>query len=122
MPKIILYYDGDCPICNQFKMYVDLRRKFDIELKNAREYLELMIQYKKEGMDISKGMILIIDNDMYHGKHAFMKLYSVCENPFPINIIYKVIAKSQVLSAISYSILTCIRKILLKWKGISPDF
>lgn len=122
MPKITLYYDGECPICNQFKLYIDLRKKFDVELKNAREYREMMVQYQKEGMDISKGMILILDNEKYHGKHAFMKLYSICDNPFPLNIIYGVVSKSHILSSISYSILTCIRRILLKWKGISPDF
>ena len=121
MSKITLYYDGDCPICNQFKLYVSLRKKFEIDLKNAREYRDLMIEYKKEGMDISEGMILVIDDTLYHGKHAFIKLYALCDNPFPLNGIYKMVSKSMLLSTISYNILTFIRKALLKVKGISTD-
>jgi predicted DCC family thiol-disulfide oxidoreductase YuxK len=37
---IKLYYDGDCPFCKKYAIFVDMRKKFDIQLINAREAKE----------------------------------------------------------------------------------
>ena len=42
LKKIKLYYDKDCPFCNEYSKYVECE-KHDIEIINAREELEKLI-------------------------------------------------------------------------------
>jgi CRISPR/Cas system-associated protein endoribonuclease Cas2 len=56
---IFLLYDGECYICQQFSIYVKLRKKYNVHIENAREDLHLIHRLQDEGYDINHGMLLI---------------------------------------------------------------
>lgn len=62
---VILYYDGDCLICKQFSKYVALKKKYNVEIRNAREYEDEIHALQKDGYDINQGMILISSRGIF---------------------------------------------------------
>lgn len=77
-PTLLLYYDGECPICNAYRDYVDIRRGHDLQLLNARDYPDEMHSFHARGIDINSGMILVdTSNDrIFHGAKAIVALNS----------------------------------------------
>ena len=68
--KIKLYYDKECPFCNEYSKYVELRKVYDIEIINAREALDKVKDYKDKGFDINNGMIIEFEDNIFQGSDA----------------------------------------------------
>ncbi len=65
-----LYYDGECPFCARYADYVRLRESIDLNLVNAREAPEAIAAFRAKGIDIDKGVILLLEGQTYHGAEA----------------------------------------------------
>ena len=65
--KIKLYYDKECPFCNEYSKYVELRKVYDMEIINAREALDKVKDYKDKGFDINNGMIIEFEDKFSKG-------------------------------------------------------
>lgn len=64
---IFVYYDGECRFCKHYAKYIWLFKKYDFQLRNAREYLAEMKEYHMRGIDINTGMIVEHNHETYHG-------------------------------------------------------
>lgn len=119
---ITLLYDGECPICRQYKKYVELRKKYDIALKNAREEKETVRRLREEGYDMNEGMILIIGDDIYHGEQALLRIESLIRPGKFRGAALKRLSASPRLTKAVYACMKGVRSLLLKWKNIDPRF
>lgn len=118
-PKAILYYDGDCPFCLQFQLYVELRKKVDIELRNARDYRLEMQQFKNDGIDINKGLIVLIDGNIFHGAKALNQVQKYLEPKSYLETKFMQIMSAKRLMAVLYPLINVFRKVLLCLKNKS---
>lgn len=119
--KLILLYDGDCPICQNYRDYIELRKNYDIELLNARENIELTKELFLKGYDINSGIILIKGENIFHKHEALVEISFLSK---PIHrfdrLIYSLSRKRSVMKII-YPFLFHFRKLLLKIKNIDSN-
>lgn len=115
--KIILLYDGECPICQRYRDYVELRQKYNLQLYNAREHPELIKRLMNKGYDINAGMILIVQEQIFHKQDVLVVLASMLESKGPADYILRKIMKTPLLMKVFYPFLFRLRWLLLKWRG-----
>ena len=70
--RLILYYDGLCPICTRYRDYVAVRRAVDLELRDARDHRSEIAALANAGHDINQGMILVTPGGVLHGADAIV--------------------------------------------------
>lgn len=111
MQNLTLYYDGECPICKRYTMFLKLKKDYHLILKDARESIELEDICTLNQIDINDGMILITEtNEILQGGWALLYLKKISNNK---NLFYRIfISKSMI--RITYPILKNIRLLLLK--------
>lgn len=111
MQSLTLYYDGECPICKRYTMFLKLKKDYHLILKDARESIELEDICTLNQIDINDGMILITEtNEILQGGWALLYLKKISNNK---NLFYRIfISKSMI--RITYPILKNIRLLLLK--------
>ncbi len=69
--SITIIYDGECPFCRSYVTYCRLREAFgEVTLTDAREVPELIAGYRARGIEINKGMIVIHEGTVHHGRDA----------------------------------------------------
>ncbi|MCL1077332.1 DUF393 domain-containing protein [Parashewanella spongiae] len=77
--QIKLYFDGDCPICNNIVLKRQLTEKgIQLTLVNARTLstIELNTFYQL-GFDLNAGMLIEFDRQYYYGHAALQLLFSL---------------------------------------------
>lgn len=76
-----LLYDGECPVCASFVAFAELRRRYPtLQLIDARHTPELVAELRRQGHDINRGMVLVLDRQLYFGAEANTKLASFRED------------------------------------------
>ncbi|MDN5086592.1 hypothetical protein ACOL21_07535 [Aliarcobacter butzleri] len=70
MKKLIIYYDGECPFCNEYTKVIKLKSDYKVFIRNARDYNKRMKVYCNQGFDINEGMIVVFDDKVSHGAEA----------------------------------------------------
>jgi len=116
-----LLYDGQCPICRRFALFVAVNRHTTLELKDARESPELVKRLKQEGLDPAEGVVVIDGPKRIQGEAAIVYLESFVH---PRSLWARVIRWSMArprLLTIVYPFLKGLRKLLLRCKGIPPE-
>ena len=69
--SIEIIYDGECPFCRSYVTYCRLREAFgEVTLTDAREAPERIAHYRARGMEINKGMIVLHEGKVHHGRGA----------------------------------------------------
>lgn len=120
MEKAILLYDGECPICNQYKNYVEIRKKYDLLIYNARENPELVNKLRKKGYDINKGMILILGDSIYHREQVLVMMEALTLQKGWYDRIIRIWIKTPWLIRLTYPVLKISRAILLRLLRKNP--
>jgi len=72
--NIDIYYDKECPFCNQYAKLIALKKDHSINIKNAREHLEILKEFKTKGFDINNGVIVVCNDNIYQGSDAIVFL------------------------------------------------
>lgn len=81
--KIELFYDKECPFCNYYANYIELKRNHDLILKNAREEEIQITEFKLLGFDINNGFIIKVDEvNFYQGADAIVFLNKLAKKEF----------------------------------------
>lgn len=119
--KVILLYDGQCPICQRYKDYVQLRRQYHLELYDARQQPELIHRLREQGYDINDGMILLIYGQIYHKQDALVMLATMLESKGLADLILKKLMRTPSLMKLLYPVFFRLRWLLLKGKGIETE-
>lgn len=121
MKQIKLYYDDDCPFCKEYSKYIELRKKFDISLINARDDLEKMALFKDKGFDINSGMIVELDEKIYQGADAAIILDDCIKKDKLIDKILSFFVKLPGFKQVIYPVVLVFRKAILKIFGKSLE-
>jgi len=120
MSKIILLYDKDCPFCEKYSQYVQLRKLHDIDILNAREQPELIEDLREKGFDIDRGMILLIDEKVYHGKDAVLQIDKLTGKKGFFDKLGRGITSIPGVMTFVYPLMKSVRWLSLKVLGINP--
>ena len=117
--EILLYYDGECPICRNYKEYLELRKKYDIRILNARDHLDEMKELERIGCDINQGMILVVDGLVSQGENALGVLFYLSGTKgFCDKLLFRLIQTHEIRICV-YPLIKGIRKIMLFLLGVS---
>ena len=117
-PRII--YDGDCPFCSSYVGLLRLRETFgEVELMNARECPELVVELARQKMDLDEGMVLVLNGEYFHGSECIHRLALLASASNTFNLVNKFIFERKRLAAILYPILRFGRNLSLKILGIN---
>ena len=117
LKKIKLYYDKECPFCNEYSKYVELRKIYDIEIINAREALDKLKDYKDKGFDINNGMIIEFEDNIFQGSDAIKIIDKYIVKRGIIDRFLSVFIHLPGFKSIIYPIVKIIRLIVLKLLG-----
>lgn len=114
-PDILLVYDGECPVCDNYLSMVRVRDTVGIlKLVNARESSDVMQEITRQGMDIDQGMVLKVGDVLYYGADA-MHALSLMGSPSGVfNRLNHWMFRSQRRARLLYPLLRGCRNLLLK--------
>ena len=80
--KSIFIYDGECPFCNHFAQLLEVKSNLPkLEILDGRKNLALLSQLFKQGYDLNKGAILLINENIMHGADAINWICSEIKEP-----------------------------------------
>ena len=120
MPNSISFiYDGECPFCNHFAQLLQLKSSIpSLEIIDGRKKLEKLTELYKQGYDLNKGAILIVDGKIKHGANAINWICSQLNQPDDALLeILRIIFTSNNRSKILFPFLLWSRRLLLTVKG-----
>lgn len=64
MKIINLYYDGECPICHQYTLYMKIKEEYEFNILNIREHMEKIEFFRSRNFEINEGMIIETDSGL----------------------------------------------------------
>ena len=117
--KTLFIYDGECPFCNHFAQLLELKSSFpSLQIIDGRENLEQLTELYKQGYDLNKGAILIINGNIMHGADAVNWICSRIQEPNDSLLeILRIIFTSNRRSKILFPFLLWARRLSLTVKG-----
>jgi len=113
MKDIVIYYDGDCPYCKSYKSIINIRKKYSVEINNAREHLDEINELKDKGFHIEDGILLIFRNKIYQGSEALKFIDQVNNNSTTKSILYSFLINTLFFESLIYPLIKQIRIITL---------
>lgn len=118
--NVWLIYDGQCPICNGTANALKIKAAAGtLVLINAREPHPILEELKQANMNIDEGMVVKMNDVLYHGADAQYMLAMIGTNEDWFNRLNVIIFSHKTIAKIIYPILKQIRNLVLKVKGIS---
>jgi predicted DCC family thiol-disulfide oxidoreductase YuxK len=112
--KTYVVYDGECPFCSRYVTYIKFKETLgEIQLVDAREYNELVNEFRLKGFDLNNGMIFIYNNTIHYGDQAVFMMGMLSTPVGIFNKLNKIIFRSKNLTKILYPLLVIGRKLTL---------
>jgi len=114
---LVIYYDQECPFCDAYANYIQLKEKYTLELKPARDAqaeLALLCPH----MNINNGFILVYQDKCFQGVDGLVLLNKLIDNKGLVALLHKIFQSNNILSKTLYSIVLVVRKIILYAMGI----
>src|SRR3990167_3057068 len=112
--------EGECPICRPTANALKIRAAVgELILVNARNPHPIMQELKQAGLNIDDGMVVKINNILYHGAEAQHVLAMIGTSQDWFNRINVWLFRSKFTAKLIYPIMRSIRLAILKIKGIS---
>lgn len=117
-PRLEVIYDGDCPFCASYVDYCRLREAFPgAVLTDAREVPERIAAYRRDGMEINDGMIVIYGDAVYFGDRAMAILSEISRSGAVLQGILRVLFRRPTLAVPVYAVLRAGRNLTLRLMG-----
>ncbi len=115
MQKVLLVYDHQCFVCDAYCRRAHIREDAgELQRVNARESSPIMDELTVKGLDIDKGLVLKVGNEIYYGSDAIHKLSLLSNRKNLFNRLTYWVFSSKKLSHIIYPILRFFHDLLLK--------
>ncbi len=112
--KITIIYDKECPVCDKYCQIIRIKDCFGkVEIINARENIDYINKITNKKFDINKGMIVLLNNQLYFGFEAIHVLALISSRSGVINKLNYIIFSSKFLSKLLYPVLRFSRYLLL---------
>ena len=116
--EILLVYDKQCPLCDNYCQMVRLRESVgELRLVDARGASAVMGEITARGWDIDQGMVLKMGEQLYYGSDAIHALALISSRSGMFNRFNYWLFKSRTLSHVFYPVLRFFRNLLLKLLG-----
>lgn len=113
--KTLVVYDGECPFCARFVALQRLKHSVGpVSLHNAREDSDLVSALWASGFDLNEGMVLIWNNQVFHGDDCVNRLALLSNGSGLFNKLNAVFFSSPRVSALMYPALRAGRNAVLK--------
>ena len=113
-----LIYDGECPFCSQYVKLVRIREAVGgLKLFNARDGGPQYDEVLHAGLDLDEGMVLKLNDRLYHGDDCIHALAMLSEPKGFFNRLNVWVFKSPKRAAFLYPILRAGRNLALKLLG-----
>ena len=113
-----LIYDGECPFCSQYVKLVRIRQAVGgLKLLNARDGGPQYDEVLRAGLDLDEGMVLKLNDRLYHGDDCIHALAMLSEPKGFFNRLNVWVFKSPKRAAFLYPILRAGRNLALKLLG-----
>lgn len=108
-----LIYDRECPVCRYYADHVDVATGRLVGI-NAREQSEHLGRVTSAGLDIDKGMALMVGDTIYFGSDAVHELALRSSGKGVFNRTVAAIFRRRRLARTLYPVLVACRNLLLK--------
>ena len=118
--SIIIIYDGDCPFCRSYIALTRLRELAETILLDAREEPGLCQELLDKGVSLDEGMVVKINNDVYHGGDAINRITLLTSNNTLFNKFAYLVFSKPVISRFAYPVMRGVRNITLRLLGKKP--
>lgn len=116
--KILLVYDTECPVCENYCRRVRIEESAgDLKLIDARESSEVLAEITALGLDIDQGMVLKMQGELYYGADAIHALALMSSRSGHFNRFNFWLFQSERASRLLYPALKWGRNLLLKSLG-----
>ena len=111
---LLIFYDGECPVCNQYVRYYRLAdANTNVSLSNLRDNPEKVAEFNAMGFNVDDGMVVVLDNETYHGAEA-IRVLALLSTPIGLfNRCNRWVFSHRRLAAFLYPILVGGRNLLL---------
>ena len=119
-PPVLLIYDRQCPLCDNYCRMVRLRASAgELRLINARDPGAEVDRISAAGLDVDQGMVLMLGEQIYYGADAIHALALITGPSGAFNRISAWMFRSKARAKVLYPMMRCGRNLLLKILGRS---
>lgn len=116
--QILLVYDKECPLCDNYCQMVRIRESVgELKLIDARDPGDIMGEITAAGLDIDQGMVLKMGDSLYYGSDAIHMLSLISSQSGLFNRLNYWLFRSRTISRVLYPVLRFFRNLLLKLLG-----
>lgn len=117
---VLLIYDKECPFCSRYAQLIQLRKNVgNLILINARDEHPIVEKIKERGLDLNEGMVLVVDEQFYHGARAIHMIALLSNQSTFFNKINVWLFKSESISRFLYPAMRAGRNAVLRMLGRS---
>jgi predicted DCC family thiol-disulfide oxidoreductase YuxK len=113
-----IVYDGQCPFCSRYVQLLRLRESLGaVRLIDAREGGPIVEELQRAGVDLDEGMVLKLDDRLYHG-HDCIHVLALLSTPSGLfNRINAAVFRSAPTARMLYPVLRVGRNAVLRLLG-----
>ena len=112
-----LLYDGDCPFCSNYITRLRLQESSNVRLIDARNVSHELRLAHSLGYRIDEGMLLNLDDNLYHGSECISRLSLLVTSSSTFNRWNRRIFASPRRSALLYPLLRLGRNLMVRVMG-----
>ena len=118
--NLSIFYDGECPICTRYVRYYRLKDGvITVSMVNLRNNPEKVAEFNASGLNVDNGMVVKLDNELYHGSEAVHVLALLSTKVGVFNKMNRWVFSRRPLAKFVYPILVGGRNLLLVLLGRS---
>src|SRR5690606_31110629 len=110
---LIIYYDGDCPLCERYTRMLRLAEAQTVELVDLRSAPDRRSELEGEGFDLDQGMVAEQDGRRYGGSDAVNLLALLSTPSGAFNRLNRTLLGSPLAARVIYPLLRMGRWLLL---------
>ena len=122
MSDIYFIYDGECPICSYAAHAFRIRQAVgNLHLINARDEKQhpLVQKVNERGLDLDEGMVILYQDNFYHGEDALHLMGLIGSDIGWFNRINAFLFRSKPVAKFCYPAMRGMRNALIRMKGAS---
>ena len=115
MREVLLVYDHQCFVCDAYCRRARLQPESgELRLVDARQAGPVMEEVTAHGLDIDRGLVLKVEDDLHYGSDAIHQLALLSDRSDLFNRLTYWTFRSRTLAHILYPILRFAHDLLLK--------